>query len=373
MDFVFVPNLDPVDRDREFNNCTQEQRDTIVYNFLFVKGVSNRKIDEQILGLDSDLSKGWQSMGVLHHLGIKNPHKGIFIGFSIDHAINVMSQQNLTHFKTVIDSISRYQKSCIISQVFDSWELFDNNIALKTIDKSTFAHSGTGVPFGVRDFFEIGHLGKREKKELNLFYDDSAFFAYVQMDTLDTPRSRLFWKADFRDLLMEEMPSYYDLFINGSKVEESKLPKIRFTKVNGTRFNIDFVYPIEIEEDIVEEIDGDEGLALTEVDPESRREGKVRYIYGKQYERDQKNRVEAIKYHGTKCTICQFDFEKVYGLRGKGFIEIHHLNPLSSVGKETDINPKTDLVPVCSNCHKMIHRRKDNVLSIEQMKMLIKK
>ncbi|HBG0059928.1 TPA: HNH endonuclease [Clostridioides difficile] len=82
--------------------------------------------------------------------------------------------------------------------------------------------------------------------------------------------------------------------------------------------------------------------------------------------------MEAIKYHGTKCIVCGFDFEKTYGDRGKGYIEIHHIKPLSSVGEESNINPKTDLVPICSNCHRMIHRKKDNVLSIDDLKQIIK-
>ncbi|MGO0883781.1 HNH endonuclease [Clostridioides difficile] len=109
-----------------------------------------------------------------------------------------------------------------------------------------------------------------------------------------------------------------------------------------------------------------------ELETKIRKEGKVKYVYGKQYERNPKNRIEAIKYHSTKCVVCGFDFEKIYGNRGKGYIEIHHIRPLSSVGKESNINPKTDLVPICSNCHRMIHRKKDNVLSIDDLKKIIK-
>jgi predicted HNH restriction endonuclease len=52
---------------------------------------------------------------------------------------------------------------------------------------------------------------------------------------------------------------------------------------------------------------------------------------------------------------------------------VHHLKPLmSSVQEEVVINPETDLVAVCSNCHRVIHRRKDNVLSIEELRILIR-
>jgi 5-methylcytosine-specific restriction protein A len=38
-----------------------------------------------------------------------------------------------------------------------------------------------------------------------------------------------------------------------------------------------------------------------------------------------------------------------------------------------EINPETDLIPVCANCHRMIHRRHDEVLSIEELKAIIAK
>ena len=35
------------------------------------------------------------------------------------------------------------------------------------------------------------------------------------------------------------------------------------------------------------------------------------------------------------------------------------------------IRPQTDLVPVCSNCHRMIHRRRP-WLSVEQLRQLVR-
>ena len=77
--------------------------------------------------------------------------------------------------------------------------------------------------------------------------------------------------------------------------------------------------------------------------------------------------------HGLNCYACGFNFEEVYGERGKEFIEIHHIKPLSTLEEAIEINPKTDLVPLCANCHRMVHRRKDNYLSIEELKEIIRK
>jgi hypothetical protein len=89
------------------------------------------------------------------------------------------------------------------------------------------------------------------------------------------------------------------------------------------------------------------------------------------YERNPKLRSKAILLHGYKCKACGFDFKEKYGERGSEFIEVHHLNPVSSHEKETSLDPKTEMTVVCSNCHRMIHRRKDKILSLEELKKII--
>lgn len=100
------------------------------------------------------------------------------------------------------------------------------------------------------------------------------------------------------------------------------------------------------------------------------KEGKEKTSIQTYFERNPKLRSEAIKIHGTKCLACSFDFSKKYGVHGEGFIEIHHLKPLSEYDGERVINPKTDLIPLCSNCHRMIHR-KNKILSLLELKGLI--
>lgn len=102
-----------------------------------------------------------------------------------------------------------------------------------------------------------------------------------------------------------------------------------------------------------------------------RKEGKKRNHYGTRYERDPRLRKEAIRLHGTTCEGCGLNFEETYGSHGAGFIHIHHKKPLGSVRKEHDVNPKTDLVPVCANCHAMIHRNRDNTLTISELQTML--
>lgn len=58
--------------------------------------------------------------------------------------------------------------------------------------------------------------------------------------------------------------------------------------------------------------------------------------------------------HELKCEVCDFNFEIAYGELGKGFAEVHHIKPLSTLGETK--TKLSDLAVLCSNCHRMIHR-----------------
>ena len=96
-------------------------------------------------------------------------------------------------------------------------------------------------------------------------------------------------------------------------------------------------------------------------------EGKVYESHSVGFERNQKAREECLKYYGCKCSVCGFDFEKEYGELGRGFIEVHHIVPLSTIRDEYVVDPIRDLRPLCSNCHSMVHRR-EPVVSVVDLK-----
>jgi predicted HNH restriction endonuclease len=102
------------------------------------------------------------------------------------------------------------------------------------------------------------------------------------------------------------------------------------------------------------------------------KEGKVVQVFVNRYERNQKARQECIRHHGDKCFICGFDFSETYGDIAKGFIHVHHLKQLADINKEYDVNPIKDLIPLCANCHSVIHLTKP-AMTIDELKKLIKK
>jgi 5-methylcytosine-specific restriction enzyme A len=87
-------------------------------------------------------------------------------------------------------------------------------------------------------------------------------------------------------------------------------------------------------------------------------EGATRRVPVNVYERNRSAREECIRHYGPICRICDLDFSKVYGMElGAGFIHVHHLVELSEIGESYKVDPHRDLIPVCANCHAMLHRQ----------------
>jgi len=100
-------------------------------------------------------------------------------------------------------------------------------------------------------------------------------------------------------------------------------------------------------------------------------EGNFKESLSTKFERDYRNREICLLLKGYNCAVCDFNFEKKYGHIGNEFIEVHHIIPVSQMELNHIVDPKNELVPLCSNCHSMIHRR-NPPFSIEEMKLFLK-
>ena len=70
------------------------------------------------------------------------------------------------------------------------------------------------------------------------------------------------------------------------------------------------------------------------------------------------------------CECCGFDFSQAYREIGEDYIEVHHRTPVSQRGGDYIVRPTIDLVPLCSNCHSMIHRigGQGDCMSVEELR-----
>ena len=123
----------------------------------------------------------------------------------------------------------------------------------------------------------------------------------------------------------------------------AKAARIAFTK-------LPIVYPDEVSSAVVE--------------------GAKKKVTVNRYERRATARDACIDHWGTQCVVCNFDFLAHYGERGRGFIHVHHLKPLSEIKEAYELNPVEDLRPVCPNCHAMIHRT-DPACSLAELKSMV--
>lgn len=233
---------------------------------------------------------------------------------------------------------------------FDSWEVLNDTTIIKKVDWSFFEYKGSGISKGVFPFFRTPKLSSGDKLYITLKYDGQDYKAYIKIDKTPSQRVRIFWFADLGNKFTKLYPQYKDKNFNN-------YPPLKFERITPIYYNISFA-------DSIDE------SSFNDFDYISR-EGKKNRIQSIRYERNAQLRQQALNIHGYTCVACGFNFLETYGEVGRNFIHIHHINPLSETGEQI-VNPRTDLMPVCPNCHYMIHRDKGHILSIEELKHILK-
>lgn len=59
-----------------------------------------------------------------------------------------------------------------------------------------------------------------------------------------------------------------------------------------------------------------------------------------------------------RCEVCRFSFSRRYREIGRDFVEAHHRKPLKELEHGVKVVTRvSDLAPVCSNCHRMLHTK----------------
>ncbi len=170
----------------------------------------------------------------------------------------------------------------------------------------------------------------------------------------------------------KRIAEYYDINFTARNTEKFKFWDLFF---NGWEEGAKFVWQLRpelVEALVATDLTGDEIYPdeLPTENIEQLFEGIKRIVIVNSYERNSKARQLCVKHWKAICVVCNFDFEKTYGEIGKGFIHVHHLTPISQIGKSYQIDPINDLIPVCPNCHSMLHRQ-EPPLTIDELKTLL--
>ncbi len=183
---------------------------------------------------------------------------------------------------------------------------------------------------------------------------DNALFSYLKTKLLhnpifsfdDKPSSksmRIIIAVPFNSALNDD--SWFEWIINQSTLLHSIL--------------------IESQDDIYDTI------AISKLDKYY--EGAVTTITVNKYERNADARNKCLEHYGCTCQVCNLNFLDKYGKVGKGFIHVHHIVALHEISEEYQVDPINDLIPICPNCHSMLHRKIDGqYLSIDELKSCLK-
>lgn len=186
--------------------------------------------------------------------------------------------------------------------------------------------------------------GERYRRTININITD-AFLERIYRDSKDTGLSRA-----LAGLLQHIQ--YYEAK-TGTRVLAGREIYTKHRALLSTPSSDEGVFPEEVPEAVAQY-----------------REGAVTQVTVNKYERSATARKTCLEAHGYACAVCEFDFGAAYGAIGHGFIHVHHLIELSSIGETYEIDPVEHLRPVCPNCHAMLHRRMP-ALSIDELRVML--
>ncbi len=173
-------------------------------------------------------------------------------------------------------------------------------------------------------------------------------------------------------------PKTYDYCTRLRLIKEVKSPMLDFHNLELNGLNCSIRSPLKANEQLLNYImsvieTNDFDYEVIE-NPDEIIEGAKKSIIVNRYERDPEARRQCIEAHGCQCCICGLDFVETYGKVGEGFIHVHHIVPLSSIGEEYIVDPINDLIPVCPNCHAMLHRLENGrYLTVQELQERIGK
>ncbi|MFC7061007.1 HNH endonuclease [Halobacillus seohaensis] len=189
------------------------------------------------------------------------------------------------------------------------------------------------------------------------------------VETGDIPYDKKFWNDNEKYEKSKEYNHTRIRLIDEADTSELSLAKLRNYGLKG---NIQGSMKLagELRDYIMSFFEHDltEGYFPEEV-PHTLEEGKRKKINVNVYERNPIARKQCMDYYGCQCQVCDVNFQDSYGEVGKDFIHVHHIIPLHDIQQDYIVNPKKDLIPVCPNCHAMLHRKENGVyLSVEQLR-----
>lgn len=227
-------------------------------------------------------------------------------------------------------------------KTFSSFEVISENVIIKRIDKSLLSYGEIRIPNYLRDFFYFHEMEKHDRWDIRISYNQDDYYGVLYLDDYKKLRGKLRWGKDLTRELGNAAAKYIFDKYDGTESEEA-VPLLRLKKLSRTEFVAEVLFPHEI-------------MSCRKLGPFETPDESL--------ENDPDTRLEVLKVHGLDCWICGFNYESSYGELGKGLIQVHYK------GKEvkTEVNLVEDFIPLCGNCHAMVHMMEDSGAGIKDLK-----
>lgn len=254
--------------------------------------------------------------------------------------------------KLVLEKIQKIDLKTIFPIILPPWTMYSNTSLSIQIANPKELLTGINIPREILFFFRIA--SNKSHQERILHFENNEYLNQIKKGKNGS--FYFFFEKSFKQKVESLKPHCEHLLTPNIP------PQLLIQKESSTEYTANLIT-----------FEKTTPLSRSNYPPQSnlREEGESSTILTSKYERNTRLRKEAIKIHGTKCKICGMDFGKKYGEWGKGFIEIHHITPLALIGKKHTVDPKRDLIPVCPNCHRMLHRHGQTLLP-DQLKFLLR-
>ncbi len=351
------PILKRSNRSREYKLYTEDQRSEIVYLYLFLS-YSHRKLDEIVLKLEKLPSKGYQSMGVLHYLGLTEDHKGIFADFTLAQIINYIPANNVSDYKDVL----KYLNLFYINHNY----LFapSEKPLLKQVGKSQF-HDGIRIN---SDFFQLfnnedspNYVSRGQKRKIYLKFNSKIFIANYRYENQTDISIRL-ERIGFNKTIIDEFQKVYT---NQNGIFEVVMGQdnCHFVVNSDTEMTLDAQESLSkkiIKNTLPKDESKIENSLLAKIKKNKKAKKSTKITTTKTTYRSDSLLKEQIKtLYAYKCQICctqikktgwkpSFSIKKQYDFLSA---DIHHIIALNLGGN----NDSSNMICVCPNCHRRLH------------------
>lgn len=237
--------------------------------------------------------------------------------------------------------------------IFDSWQIFNDQLAAKETDKSWFEYNGSGIPKDVKWFFEVEDLDMNERWDISLEYKGKGYSAYLKREAA-LGRTRMFWESS----LGLEFRAYFDTL--------DKYPIMTFVRKGKASYKIEFLEGAK--KKLIDPLDDTHSQEEQEAQAESmdadsleaaakKRSGKVpvkKQVTTTQVSRDPYIAEYAKQRANGVCQLCG-ENAPFLDAKGRPYLESHHIIWLAEGGADSIGNT----VALCPNCHRKMHIVKD--------------